>query len=112
MGALEKATLGAIDEAGNQAGQPFKVMFNPRELTFSKTNTWNPAKSPKADAPAIDFGGGGGMSLKVQLYFDTHGLEPPKPVTDLTDGIHQLMLVAPGTQNKKNKKGRPPYVRF
>jgi nucleoid-associated protein YgaU len=22
------------------------------------------------------------------------------------------MLVAPGTQNKKNKKGRPPYVRF
>jgi hypothetical protein len=112
MGALEKATLGPIDDKGNSTGSSFKVMFNPKELAFSKSNTWNQAKSPKANAPSIDFGGGGGMSLKVQLYFDTHGLETPKPVTDLTDAIHQLMLVDPATQNKKNQKGRPPYVQF
>lgn len=111
---LEKATLGAIDEKGEKVSDPFKVMFNPKELSFSKSNTWNAAKSPKKNAPAIDFGGGSGMSLKVQLYFDTYApKEPPQvAVTQLTDAIHKLTLVDPTTINKKNQTGRPPYVRF
>jgi nucleoid-associated protein YgaU len=110
--ALEKASLGPIDEAGNPTGTAFRVMFNPKELTFSKSNTWNQSKTPKGSAPNIDFGGGGGMSLKVQLYFDTHGLDHAKPVTELTDAIHQLMLIDPKTEHIKNKKARPPYVQF
>jgi hypothetical protein len=112
MGALEKARIGIIDDKGNDVGTPFKVMFNPRELAFSKENKWKHNDSPKANSPAIDFSGGGGMSLKVQLYFDTYGPKGPQSVTTLTDEIHKLMLVDPNTVNTKNKKGRPPYVRF
>jgi nucleoid-associated protein YgaU len=112
MGALEKAKLGMIDDKGGEVGQQWKVMFNPKELTFSKQNSWKQNESPKANAPAIDFGGGGALSLKVQLFFNTYGPKQPTSVTALTDEIHKLMIVDPSTRNTKNKKGRPPYVRF
>lgn len=112
MGALEKARIGMIDDKGGEIGTQSKVMFNPKELAFSKENKWKTNDSPKANSPSIDFSGGGGMSLKVQLYFDTYGGASPQSVTTLTDEIHKLMIVDPSTKNKKNKKGRPPYVRF
>jgi nucleoid-associated protein YgaU len=112
MGALEKARIGMIDDKGGEVGTQSKVMFNPKELTFSKQNNWKYNDSPKANAPSIDFSGGGAMSLKLQLYFDTHGEPSPQSVTTLTDEIHKLMIVDAKTRNQKNKKGRPPYVRF
>ena len=66
-----------------KVGQALKVIFNPKELTFSKSNTWNATKTPKDDTPEIDFGGGHGMSLKLQLYFDTYAEKASETVSAL-----------------------------
>ena len=51
-----KAQIVRLDKQ-NKACENIDVRFNPKELTFNKQNTWKPAKSPKANAPAFDFGG-------------------------------------------------------
>src|SRR5215472_6137169 len=48
-----------------------KVLFNPKDLSFSKQNTWNAKKTPKQNTPELEFSGGGTSSLKLQLFFDT-----------------------------------------
>ena len=68
---MERATLTKVKNGATE-GPSLSVSFNPKELTFSRSITWNPNKSPKADQPDVEFGGGGSASLKLQLVFDTY----------------------------------------
>jgi hypothetical protein len=87
------------------------VLFNPKELTFSKTNNWKQNDSPKANQPAMEFTGGGAVSLKLQLYFDTYAtLEDVRE--KYLNKIYKLTRVDPKSKNKQTGKGRPPEVRF
>jgi nucleoid-associated protein YgaU len=112
---LEKATLAKLEGgAGGTGVDPLTVLFNPKELTFSKSNTWNPRKTPKANAPDLEFGGGGAATLKMQLYFDTYAQNADVRKTYL-DHMHKWVLVDPKDKTliePKTKKGRPPEVRF
>lgn len=105
-----RAQISRIDKAG-KACDPIHVKFNPKELTFSKSNTWKQAMNAKTNTPDCDFSGGGPATLKVQLFFDTYadGKDVRK---EYTDKIYQLTHVDPTLTDKKNKKGRPPSVRF
>lgn len=105
-----KAQIIRLDKQ-NKAREIIDVRFNPKELTFNKQNTWKPAKSPKANAPSFDFGGGGPATLKVQLFFDTYA-ERKDVRKEYTDKIYQLTYVDPSLKDKKPDKARPPSVRF
>jgi hypothetical protein len=110
----EKATICRLDSKGGEA-EKLSVAYNPKEVTFSKTNNWKQNNSPKENVPSTEFTGGGGTSLKLQLLFDTYA-DPAAPVKDVrkayTDRIYRWTFVDPELQNTKTKKGRPPTVRF
>jgi len=105
-----KATLAKL-EGGKGVDPKLSVLFNPKELTFSKSNTWNPKKTPKENTPELEFGGGGSASLKLQLYFDTYA-EGEDVRQKYLNQIYKWVRVDPKLKEKKTDKGRPPEVRF
>lgn len=108
-GSLEKARISKLTKSGHEETR-FDVMFNPKELTLAKQNSWKSGNNTNTNVPALEFGGGQPSTLKMQLFFDTY--EQTADVREHTDPILQLMIVDPALQDKKNKKGRPPTVRF
>jgi len=92
-------------------GSPIECMFNPKEYSFSKRNQWTLGKSKGSNMPQLEFGGGQPATLQMQLFFDTYagGKDVRK---EYTDSIWQLMMVDQALKDPKNKKGRPPKVRF
>jgi nucleoid-associated protein YgaU len=112
-----KATLAKL-ENGKGVEPKLTVLFNPKELTFSKSNTWNPKKTPKENTPELEFGGGGSASLKLQLYFDTYAeageQEAPDVRQKYLNQLYKWIRVDPDPKlkDKKTGKGRPPEIRF
>lgn len=104
---LAKASIINLDKGGS----PLPCMFNPKEYTFAKTNNWKRGQTSGANVPPLEFSGGQPATLAMQLVFDTYetGDDVRKKYTD---AIWTLMMVDPSLKDKKNKKGRPPRVRF
>ncbi len=95
----------------SRKGKPIRCMFNPKEYTFTKQNTWSPSKTPGKNTPPLQFGGAQPAALQMQLFFDTY--EEGKDVRKVyTDAIWELMWLDPALADKKNKLGKPPVVRF
>jgi hypothetical protein len=89
--------------------------FNPKEYTFAKSNNWTPAPKAGSNVPQLNFGGGQAGTLQLELFFDTYtrGAQTPVDVRrEYTDKIWRLMVIDPKLTDNKNKKGRPPTVRF
>jgi len=85
-------------------------MFNPKEYTFTKANTWNSSVIIGNNVPEIDFQGGRAMTLAMELFFDTY--ETGADVrTKYTDKIWKLMMINPDTKDKGHK-GWPPLCEF
>jgi len=115
MSSPQKATLCRLDKDNKEVGPRLEVKFNPKELTFSKSNSWKQNETPKQNAPEIEFTGGQGTSLKLQLTFDTYNTKDAKKedVREVyTDKIYQWTFVDKSLENTKSHKGRPPTVRF
>jgi len=107
---MKKAVLSKLE--GGQGVAPFlTVMFNPKDLTFSKSNTWNPKKTPKVNTPELEFGGGGSASMKLQLSFDTYSTGEDVRTVYLNQ-LYQWTRVDAKLKDSKTSKGRPPEVRF
>jgi nucleoid-associated protein YgaU len=107
---MKKATLAKL-EGGRGVEPVLTVMFNPKDLTISKQNTWNPKKTPKDNTPELEFGGGGSATMTLQLFFDTYASR--KDVREkYLNTIYQWTRVDPKLTEPKSKKGRPPEVRF
>src|SRR5690349_21638048 len=92
-------------------GSPIECLFNPKEYSFSKRNQWTAGKSKGSNMPQLEFGGGQPATLQMQLFFDTYA-EGKDVRKEYTDSIWQLMMVDQKLKDPKNKKGRPPKVRF
>ena len=105
---LTKAALINVDAEGPP--QPIECMFNPKEYTFSKANSWGAAETKGTDVPPLEFKSGNPTTLSLQLVFDTYeqGVDVRKKHTD---AIWNLMRVDDKLKDKNNK-GRPPRVRF
>jgi len=91
--------------------------FNPKEYTFAKSNNWSPDPKAGYNVPQLNFGGGQPATLQMELLFDTYAkTRSGGPCEDVrrtyTDKIWKLMIVDEKLKDKKNKKGRPPKVRF
>lgn len=94
-----------------------ECLFNPKEYTFAKQNNWSKDQKAGHNVPQLTFGGGQPATLQMELFFDTFsdaktGAEPRDVRKAYTDKIWKLMAVDERLKDKKNKKGRPPTVRF
>lgn len=103
---LTKARIINLD----QVGIPIECLFNPKEYTFAKQNSWAEEKTPGSNTTPLTFGGGQPATLQMQLFFDTYGEK--KDVRGHTDAIWELMMVDESLRDSQNKWGRPPTVLF
>jgi|SRR5215217_1902914 len=107
------ATKGSLK---THEGGEIKVefMFNPKEYTVSKQNSWNAADAKSgSDTPPLHFGGGQPKQLKLQLFFNSY--EEGIDVRDAyTEKLFKMMEINPrlpeGGTNPTN--GSPPKLIF
>jgi nucleoid-associated protein YgaU len=105
---MARATIQNLDKPGSK---PITCLFNPKEYTFQKQNSWKEGETPAQNTPQLQFGGGKPASLQMQLFFDTYA-EQEDVRKKYTDDIWELMMVDNTLKDKKNKNGRPPRVLF
>jgi hypothetical protein len=96
-------------------------MFNPREYSFSKQNSWRESNRKGANVSELEFGGGAPAKLTLQLLFDTyeshrHGDRPLNAAGDdvrrYTRPLWDMMKVSERQRNATTGRGQPPRVRF
>ena len=92
--------------------ETIECLFNPAELTISKSNQWQGGEAKGKNAPELRFQAGQSATLTLSLTFDT--TKDGKPVTQYTDKLLGLMKVNPnlaGADRSRNS-ARPPWVEF
>lgn len=90
-------------------GQRIEVLFNPKEYSITKSNSWQRAATSGANLPSTTFASGQPASMTVQLFFDTY--ETKMDVRNHTGKIAKLMEVSIREEGEGNKL-RPPKVKF
>jgi Contractile injection system tube protein len=108
-------------------GKTVQCLFNPREYTFRKNNTWNQGASQGNDMGSYEFGSGAPTLLTMQLFFDTYanvknGSSQKDVRKAYTAAIWNMMKVdtslsssisnAGGGSPNNSLRGRPPIVSF
>ena len=93
-------------------GTTIKCLFNPAELTITKSNTWNAAESKGRNAPELRFQAGQSGTIALSLTLDT--TDSGTDVTVHTNQLLDLMKVDTGLagSDKQRNKARPPWVEF
>jgi hypothetical protein len=86
-----------------EAGMPWMVQFNPKELSVKKSVPWEPHAAQGKDVPEQQFNTGQGRTLTFELFFDRY--EQNLPV-QLEVGIIEKMAMINAELH------RPPIVRF
>jgi nucleoid-associated protein YgaU len=87
-------------------------LFNPAELTITKSNSWQASENKGGNAPQLRFQGGQSGTLALSITLDT-----TKDGTDVTEHTNKLLellkvdMSLPGADGSRNK-GRPPWVVF
>jgi nucleoid-associated protein YgaU len=95
-----------------------KCLFNPKEYSFAKSNSWPKDQKAAADTPVLNFGGGSPATLSMDLLFDTYqnprnGGQSRDVRTVYINDLWKMMFVDKQlAEKKKNKQGRPPKVQF
>lgn len=85
-------------------------MFNPFEFTLTKNNSWNEKKKIGRNVPKLEFQGGGTVSVKLTLHFDTQS--SGGDVRQHTDALWKMMMVSTQNRNETTNKSLPPAVAF
>ena len=96
----------------SETNTKIELLFNPEELAFSKSNTWDAGAAPGKNAPAQQFSSGGAVTFSLDALFDT--TTTGAPVTTITDKLYALMLTDDSLQGSKPERNmsRPPWVQF
>lgn len=95
-----------------------KCMFNPKEYTFSKSNSWSELPLKGENTPTLEFGGGEAATLSLELLFDTYeahttaGNQAGDDVRKYTKGLWDLMKISDQSKDPATGKGRPPLCKF
>jgi hypothetical protein len=122
---MEGTSLTTATIRDDDHGKTVECMFNPKEYSFSKQNSWTSKERKGSNLARFEFGSGQPTTLSMQLFFDTyanikHGSAQggtPKDVRKaFTEAIWDMMKVDPNLPDlggsAKHKKGRPPVVIF
>lgn len=95
-----------------EKGDRIDCLFNPAELTISKSNSWREKGGKGTNTPRLKFQEGQSGSMTMTLTVDT--THDGSPVTRHTGALLDLLRVDPelaGSSTKSNS-ARPPWVRF
>jgi LysM repeat protein len=95
-----------------EKGEHITCLFNPSELSISRSNSWEPDQVPGKGAPDLLFGGGQSGTLAMTLTLDTTA--EGTSVAKHTDRLLGLMSIDPSLpgHDPDTNRGRPPWVRF
>ena len=97
-----------------EGGQVIQCLFNPKDYTVTKNNTWNTKATPGATRPLPQFGGGQPSEMSLELLFDV-SLLPSSTVRTATTQLFAMMEATKGagagSGGKKNSR-RPPKITF
>ena len=95
-----------------EKGDNIPCLFNPTELSFSRSNSWQAPDMPGKGVPTFNYSGANSGSMTLRLFFDT--TDDGSPVTNYTDQLLSLMEIdtsLPGS-NENTNNARPPWVQF
>lgn len=98
-----------------EGGGEIQCLFNPKDYTVSKTNTWNARPTPGAVAAEPQFGGGAPYEIALALLFDASMLGDGQRVADATRALFDLMEASQGSgagSGGQSNSRRPPKVTF
>jgi nucleoid-associated protein YgaU len=92
-----------------EGGGKLECLFNPKDFSVTKSNSWETKATPGESAPEPTFGGGQPRELSLQLLFDASLLKPKVSVKAITGQLFDAMN-APKSSGKN--KARPPKLTF
>jgi hypothetical protein len=84
--------------------------FNPQRYAISKANEWRATPVVGASLPTLQFGGGMGRELELELLFDASD-SSSTDVREVTDQLFLMMEVTQPASGDTNS-ARPPTVTF
>lgn len=93
-----------------EGGPKIKALFNPTELTITKSNTWNAQAKKGTSFSKPAFGGGNPREMSVNLLLD-ESLGTRGSVKEMTNELLKMMDVPSGTGGG-SAKAAPPHVTF
>lgn len=104
-GPVQKATLQV------EGGETLTCLFNPKDFSVTKANSWEAKAAPGQSAAKPTFGGGQPRELTLQLLFDATLLTPQVSVKDVATKLFAAMDASTNEGGAKNKS-RPPSLTF
>ena len=108
IGQLQHALLRVDD--GNPLTHELKFMYNPAELSTSKSATWSRPQSRGAQsATRPEFSGANPQSVTMEIWFDSWD----DPLADVTGKVKTLFeWTRPTATSIQRQTPRPPVLRF
>jgi len=99
-------------ELHTEKNEVIKFLFNPADLTLTKSATWNAAENKGGNAPELRFSAGQSGTLTLSITLDT--TDSGEDVTLHTNKLLDLLKVdmSLAGSDKNRNKGRPPWVEF
>jgi nucleoid-associated protein YgaU len=108
MGDLDTLQSAQLEIEGDP--DPLTCLFNPKEYTVTKNNTWNTKPTAGVGLPKVQFGGGAPQELSFEILLDS--LEGTHDITDDLNRLFLMMEVDSQFGSSKKNSARPPYVKF
>lgn len=117
---MEGTSLAHATIIDHDHGKKVPCMFNPKEYSFSKQNSWTAKPRKGTNIALYEFGSGQPVTLQMQLFFDTYTQSSDGNAKDVrkvyTEALWDMMKVDPSLASlggrSSHKKGRPPLVGF
>jgi nucleoid-associated protein YgaU len=91
-------------------GTKLPCIFNPKDFSVTKSNSWSTKEVPSQSAVTPTFGGGQPQELTLALLFDATLLTPKMSVTQVTVALFKSMKASKKEPGKS--KLRPPTLKF
>lgn len=104
-GPVQKASLTIED------GEKLDCLFNPKDFSVSKSNSWESKATAGKSAEKPTFGGGQPRELTLSLLFDATLLTPRVSVKDVGAKLFAAMDASKNEGGNQNKS-RPPALTF
>ena len=95
-----------------EKGDTIPCLFNPAELSFSRTNSWGAPENVGKGVPTLAYQGAQSGTMSIKLFFDTTGTgDAVTTYTDQLLGLMEIDTTLPGS-NENTNNARPPWVQF
>jgi nucleoid-associated protein YgaU len=103
--ALAKLKILVLNEHGNSVQREIHALYNPGQVSLSKSANWCSAPTAGKDTGTTQFTHGEPATLRLELFFDTY--ETDENVEDYTQQVYDLTTI-----EKHGNMHRPPVCRL